>query len=85
MALKYATKGWIAIGALVIGIEVCAPPGGLLSEGMDEWRAHPVGKYVATAGILLTASHLLRQLPKEVDPFYLAFRYKTRISEAANS
>lgn len=77
MKLRYSTKGWLTIAASVIAFEVFAPPGELLSEGMDRWRAHPAGKYLATGGILVTAAHLLRQLPSEVDPFTQAFRWKS--------
>lgn len=78
MKPAYGACGWMAIGAVVAVVEIFAPPDQLLSEQMDRWRAHPLGKYLATAGIVITASHLLRLTSPTVDPWTLAFEWKTR-------
>ncbi|AEK09848.1 hypothetical protein FGG30_gp036 [Mycobacterium phage Pixie] len=65
--LRYSDKGWLAILGLVVAIEVCAPHGELLSEGVDRYRRRwPIG---TPAFILyLAVGHLLRVLPRRVDP-----------------
>lgn len=77
MGLRYSTKGWLAVGGVVAAVEVMAPNGEeLLSSAMDRWRAHRIGKYIATAVILSVASHLLRVMPPQTDWLTLAFRWK---------
>ncbi|WNM74123.1 membrane protein [Mycobacterium Phage Nergal] len=70
MRLRYSDKGWLAVGALVVVIEVCAPRGELLSEGVDRYRRRwPI---VTPAFILyLAVGHLLRVLPRRTDPLSL--------------
>lgn len=77
MKLRYSTKGWLGLFVYLGVVEYFAPPDDMLSDGMDRWRAHSVGKYIATAGILMTASHLLRSIPPTFDLFTIAFRWKT--------
>lgn len=83
--MHYSTKGWLGLFVYLGVVEYFAPRDDMLSDGMDRWRAHPVGKYIATAGILLTASHLLRSIPSTFDPFTLAFRWKMSSTQSMES
>lgn len=75
--MKYSTKGWLIVGAVIGVIEWKAPPDDMLSHAVDAWLEHPLGRYFATAGVLITASHLLNKLPSDYDPFTWAFKWKT--------
>jgi hypothetical protein len=62
-----AKRGWMAIGALVLAYEMAAPPGELLSEGVDAaLETHP---YLTTLAIGAVALHLANVLPEKIDPF----------------
>lgn len=75
MSLPYSTKGWLALGSFIVAIEACAPDGQLLSHAFDRWMQHPVGRVIATAGVVVTALHLLNATDhyglKRADPFVL--------------
>lgn len=62
-----ATIAWTVLGASVLGYEVFARPGQLLSEGVDRWLVrNPVAVYL---GVGVTAAHLLNLIPDKIDPF----------------
>lgn len=58
---------WLTLAGTVTLLEVIAPDGQLLSEGVDRGlERHPV---LVRAAILITAAHLLNWLPERLDPF----------------
>ncbi|MFE5290350.1 hypothetical protein ACFRAQ_35825 [Nocardia sp. NPDC056611] len=62
-----AENAWAVLLASVIAWEVLAPPGQLLSEGVD--RALQRRPALTRAAITVTALHLANLLPHKVDPF----------------
>lgn len=63
-------RAWQAIITVIVVHELTCQDGELLSEETDRQRAnHPV---LIPAAITITALHLLRLLPPEVDPFIWA-------------
>lgn len=62
-----AENPWAVLLAAVIAWEVLAPPGQLLSEGVD--RALQRQSALTRAAITVTALHLANLLPRRVDPF----------------
>ena len=73
--MKHADVAWIALAASIVLYEAAAPPGQLLSQAVDRYRAkHP---FLTNATILYIAMHLLRQWPRRADPLHhLAVRLK---------
>jgi hypothetical protein len=66
--VKHADYAWLALAAGVVTYERYAPPGQLLSEAMDRYRAsHPI---IARAAVCYLALHLLRAIPRRVDPLH---------------
>lgn len=62
-----AKRAWAGIGALVLGYEMIAPPGELLSEGVDAALSlHP---NLTRLAIGVTALHLMNALPERIDPY----------------
>ncbi|MEV6219782.1 hypothetical protein [Nocardia sp. NPDC051833] len=58
---------WLALAGVVTALEVIAPDGELLSEGVDRgMERHPL---LVRAAIIMTAAHLLNWLPERLDPF----------------
>ncbi|TDP29777.1 DUF7427 family protein [Nocardia ignorata] len=58
---------WLVLAGAVTALEVVAPEGELLSEGVDRGlEQHPL--LVRTA-IIITAAHLLNLLPEKIDPY----------------
>ncbi len=76
MELKPATKAWIGLGAYVAAWDILAPRGETLSEGVDRALEHPTLRYVALAGIGITAAHLCNVLPERYDPFHRALLWR---------
>ncbi|MFE2994098.1 hypothetical protein ACFXG4_03655 [Nocardia sp. NPDC059246] len=66
---------WLAVGAAVVGAELIAPPGELLSEGVD--RAIQRRPVMTRTAIAVTALHLANLLPRQVDPFTILLRVST--------
>lgn len=66
--MRHADWAWGALAAAVLGYELAAKPGELLSEGVDRYRQrHPV----ATASVIVyVALHLLRLWPSTFDPLH---------------
>lgn len=70
--MRPAEKAWLALAAGVIGYEIFAEEGELMSEAVDRWlMKHPA---VTTLGVVVTAMHLLNWIPKPIDPFHLLSR-----------
>lgn len=62
-------QAWVALAVIVVGYEIYAAPGELLSEAVDRFLArHPV---LTRAAIMLVAAHLCNALPERVDPIHL--------------
>ncbi|WP_218001213.1 DUF7427 family protein [Nocardia thailandica] len=58
---------WLTLAGVVTALEIIAPEGELLSEGVDRGlERHPL---LVRAAILITAAHLLNLLPERVDPY----------------
>lgn len=69
--MRPAKWAWAALLIGVVGYELLAKDGELLSEEVDRWLVdHPV---VTTTAITLTAAHLLNALPTWADPWAMAF------------
>lgn len=66
---------WSAIAAGVIAYEASCPPGELLSEAVDRYRAaRPIATHLAVGYLAL---HLLRRWPARADPLtVLATRWR---------
>lgn len=66
---------WSAIAAGVIAYEASCPPGELLSEAVDRYRAaRPIATHLA---VVYLAAHLLRRWPQRADPLtVLAARWR---------
>lgn len=63
-------RGWLAVTAIVMGYELLAPPGELLSEQVDKWiLSHP---FITRGFILLIGLHLSNGLPSKWDPVHQA-------------
>jgi hypothetical protein len=59
---------WIALASAILGYEVRAPEGQLLSEAVDRYRArHP---FITNAVILAVSLHLMRAIPPRFDPLH---------------
>ena len=62
-------QAWIALAIVVVGYEILAAPGELLSEAVDRFLArHPLA---TRAAIITVALHLANALPDRVDPIHL--------------
>ncbi len=58
---------WLALAGVVTALEIVAPEGELLSEGVDRGlERHPL---LVRAAIIVTAAHLLNLLPERFDPY----------------
>lgn len=67
--LVRAEQAWLALGVIIVGYEILAADGQLLSEAVDRaLEKHPV---LVRAAVLLLAGHLINALPNKVDPIHL--------------
>lgn len=58
--------GWVRVWTEILVHEVSAPPGELLSEATDRYRARR--PWLTDLVIVYVALHLLRRWPKRIDP-----------------
>lgn len=66
--MRHGDAAWIALFVGITGYELAAPEDELLSQAVDRYRrAHP---WITTALIVYIASHLLRIVPRRVDPLH---------------
>ena len=66
--MKHADIAWLALAAGIVLYEAAAPPGQLLSQAVDRYRAkHP---FITNGVILYISLHLLRQWPRRADPLH---------------
>jgi hypothetical protein len=64
--VKHGDYAWSVLAAGVLGYEISAPRGELLSEACDRYRRrHP---FITNAVIFYVAMHLMRAIPQRVDP-----------------
>jgi hypothetical protein len=64
-----AKRAWACIGLGVLAYEMAAPPGELLSEGVDgSLSGHPI---LTRAAIGYLALHLANVIPERYDPLHL--------------
>jgi hypothetical protein len=66
--MRHGDSAWIALAVGVAVYEIAAPPGELLSEAVDRYRAKH--RWLTTVGIVYTAAHLLRLWPAPLDPLH---------------
>lgn len=67
---------WFAVGVAVVVAEAVAPPGQLMSEGVDRaLERHPL---LTRAAIEIVARHLTNDLPPALDPFVAVERLVRR-------
>lgn len=59
---------WITLAVGVVVYEILAPPGQLMSEGMDKYRRHH--PWVTVLAVVYVATHLLRVWPARIDPLH---------------
>jgi len=73
--MKGGDYAWLGIAIGVAAYESSCPPGELLSEAADRYRAkHPL---ITDALIVYVAAHLLRKWPRRFDPLHhLAVKLK---------
>lgn len=74
--MRSSERAWIVLGVGILGYEVLAKEGELLSEQIDRWLERH--RFFTTAAVMITAAHLLNWLPKRVDPFHLVFSGRGR-------
>lgn len=68
-----AKRGWLAVGAVVLGHELLCADGHTLSEGVDKaLEKHPVATTLAVGTVAL---HLLNVLPERLDPIHRLASY----------
>lgn len=70
MRYRPADVAWIALAAGIVAYEVAAPPGELLSEGVDRYLTRR--PWVTRAVVGVVAAHLLNLIPNRVDPIHQA-------------
>jgi hypothetical protein len=64
--MRTADQAWLALGAGVVAYEVAAPPGELLSEGVDRYLTRR--KWTTRVVVIGLAAHLLNLIPQRFDP-----------------
>lgn len=65
--MRASTVAWLTLGAGVIGYDLAAEDGELLSHAVDRWlEDHPI---LTTTVVVVTAAHLLNVLPVWCDPW----------------
>ena len=72
--MRFATKGWIAVGLTVAAVEILAPKNELLSEGVDRALEHKIGRILVPLAVIQTAAHLLNVIPSRYDLIHQGFR-----------
>jgi hypothetical protein len=66
--MRHGDYAWIALAAMILGYELAAPSGQLLSQRMDAYRTrHPIATHL---GIAYLALHLTRWWPAPIDPLH---------------
>lgn len=74
--MRHGDWAWITLAVGVLSYEIMAPPGQLLSEAVDKYRArHP---WVTVLAVGYVATHLLRVWPAPIDPLHQLARKLAR-------
>ncbi|WP_264923101.1 DUF7427 family protein [Mycobacteroides chelonae] len=66
--MRAADRAWLRLGAEIAAYELTAPPGELLSEGVDRYLMRR--PWLTRAVVLVVAAHLLNLLPESIDPLH---------------
>ncbi|MGQ9348972.1 DUF7427 family protein [Mycolicibacterium gilvum] len=75
--MRPANRAWLVLAAGVIGYEIAAAPGELLSEAADDWMlSHP---WLTRAVAFSLASHICNAIPDTCDPIHHLFVLKQRL------
>ena len=75
-----ASHAWSVIGLGVLAYELLAKDEQLLSSGVDRaLERSPASRMATTAGIGITALHLLNMLPESVDPLHQAHQSRLNL------
>lgn len=64
--MRTADCAWLVLGAGVVGYEIAAPSGELLSEGVDRYLTRR--KWTTRVVVVGLAAHLLNLIPQRFDP-----------------
>ncbi|WP_439956152.1 DUF7427 family protein [Nocardia niwae] len=81
--MRAAEAAWCATLAAIVAWECTAPVDELLSDGCDRTTArHPI---VVRAAIIITAAHLLRIIPRRLDPFTQTFGALSAVRRPAST
>lgn len=73
IAVRYATKAWAGLAAYLAVVEVFAPEGETLSEGVDTWMEKHPGKAIWYGLVGIVGAHLLNLIPPRYDPIHRLF------------
>jgi hypothetical protein len=66
--MKHGDRAWLALTAAILGYEIAAPRGELLSEAVDRYRQrHPILVHTV---VFYLAAHLTRLVPSHLDPLH---------------
>ncbi|AEF57278.1 hypothetical protein CROSSROADS_96 [Mycobacterium phage Crossroads] len=66
--MKPSDYAWLALLCAIVGYEIAAPPGELLSEGWDRYlQRFPIGARVLP---LVVTLHVINALPERYDPVH---------------
>lgn len=67
---------WLGVATFVLAWDLTAPE--TMSNAMDRYLEHPVGKYLAIGAVALTGAHLLNLYEhfgvEHLDPFNAGYR-----------
>ena len=68
--MKPADVAWLTLAAGIVVYEIAAPPGELLSEGVDRYLVRR--PWLTRAVVAVVAAHLLNLIPDRLDPIHQA-------------
>lgn len=71
--MRYAAKAWVGLAGYLAIVEVLAPEGETLSEGVDTWMEKHPGKVIWYGLVGIFGAHLLNLLPTKYDPIHRLF------------
>lgn len=82
LGLIRGEHAWVALALLVLGYEVCARDGELMSEAVDRFIEKRPG--LTRLVVVVVAAHLLNLIPERFDPLHrtaqVTRRYRTVVS-----
>lgn len=72
--MRTADRAWLVLGAGVVGYDLSARDGELMSEAVDRYLLRR--PWLTRAVIAVTAAHLANVIPARCDPFTFAWRIR---------